>query len=36
MGSPRDISVLDVTLVPDEPSDFADLLAQGLARARRR
>lgn len=36
MGSPRDIGVLDVTLVPDEPSDFADLLTQGLARARRR
>lgn len=36
MDSPRDISVLDVTLVPDEPSDFADLLVQGLARARRR
>lgn len=36
LGFPRDVSVLNVTLAPHEPSDFADLLTQGLARARRR
>lgn len=36
MRFPRDVSALDVALAPDEPDDFADLLVQGLARARRR
>lgn len=36
LGFPRDVNVLNVTLAPHEPSDFTDLLMQGLARARRR
>lgn len=36
MGAPSDVHVLDVALAPDEPGDLEDLLAQGLARARRR
>jgi tetraacyldisaccharide 4'-kinase len=34
MGEPADVAILDVALRLRAPQDFADLLAQGLARAR--
>jgi tetraacyldisaccharide 4'-kinase len=34
MGAPGDVAVLDVSLSLEAAQDFADLLAQGLARAR--
>ena len=34
MGEPKDVAVLDVTMQPASPEDFAEVLRQGLARAR--